>query len=509
MRRRSMAATKAIYAGVLFVVAVGLTLYVATYERGEKPEKGQVWRRIPIDKAEVLEVKKGKETLRLEKRGDDWWLTEPFEALADNDTVKRMVEAVARIKYVDRYEQWDSSVKDYGFDEPTLIATLTYDGGKQVTVTLGAETPTGGNRYAKVSKDGALYTVSSMVKTDLDKSPDDVREKRLARFESDDVQRVTLSYNGKKVVVVRNPEEEEHKWQIVKPINAAADDWSVDNNIVNKLRDLEAKEFVLTNASKINEKKYGFDKPQLVATIEVKGREPIVIQFGKKVPKKEEKESEATPTPTPTWSTSTEEAIYARALGRNDVVTVEASVLEDLRKEPKDLRDKTVCKFEREDVQEIVIEPRGEAKITLKRTKKKGDKEAEWAVVTPKSVEPDTSKVDSLLWDFTSLKAYEFVVEKASTASLKKYGLDKPKVKITFRLKKEEPVTVLFGKQTEKEDFKYYYAKVVGKPFVVLVNEYIYNDIPKKLADIKKPEPTPTPTPEKPKEEKKEKEESD
>ena len=61
---------------------------------------------------------------------------------------------------------------------------------------IGDDTPTGSGAYAKLAGDPRVFTVASFIKTSLDKTPNDLRDKRLLTFDSDKLTRVELAGQG-------------------------------------------------------------------------------------------------------------------------------------------------------------------------------------------------------------------------------------------------------------------------------------------------------------------------
>ena len=105
--------------------------------------------------------------------------------------------------------------------------------GKQVEFAVGDDTPTNSGAYAKVAGDPHVYTVASYVKTSLDKTVNDLRDKRLLTFDSDKLTRVKLAAKGPAIVFGKNGQNE---WQIVEPRPLRADSGQVEA-LLGKLRD--------------------------------------------------------------------------------------------------------------------------------------------------------------------------------------------------------------------------------------------------------------------------------
>jgi hypothetical protein len=105
--------------------------------------------------------------------------------------------------------------------------------GKTDELLVGDDTPTGGSTFVKVASDPRIFSVSSGVKSSLDKTTKDLRDKRLLTFDSDKLTRVDLAAKGQPVELGKNNQNE---WQILKPKPLRADGSQVDE-LVRKLKD--------------------------------------------------------------------------------------------------------------------------------------------------------------------------------------------------------------------------------------------------------------------------------
>src|SRR5207237_9258417 len=76
-------------------------------------------------------------------------------------------------------------------------------------------------------------TIASYNKTSLDKTPNDLRDKRLLTFDSDKLTRVELTAKGQSVEFGKNNQNE---WQILKPKPLRADGSQVEE-LIRKLKD--------------------------------------------------------------------------------------------------------------------------------------------------------------------------------------------------------------------------------------------------------------------------------
>ncbi|MCP5111987.1 MAG: DUF4340 domain-containing protein, partial [bacterium] len=95
------------------------------------------------------------------------------------------------------------------------------------------ETPTGANYFVKLDGAPRVFTMASFNKTSFEKTPWDLRDKRLLTFDSDKLSRVELTAKGQTMEFGKNAESE---WQIVKPRPLRADGGNVEQ-LVSRLRD--------------------------------------------------------------------------------------------------------------------------------------------------------------------------------------------------------------------------------------------------------------------------------
>ena len=94
--------------------------------------------------------------------------------------------------------------------------------------------PPGASTYVKLAGDPHVYTIASYVKTSLDKTPNDLRDKRLLTFDQDKLTRVDLQpAKGEAIEFGKNNQND---WQILKPKPMRADGSQVEE-LIRKLKD--------------------------------------------------------------------------------------------------------------------------------------------------------------------------------------------------------------------------------------------------------------------------------
>jgi hypothetical protein len=190
---------------------------------------------IPEDQFKQIKLMKsgGDTTVLTRGDGNKWQITEPKPLAADQDAVTSLVSTLSSLASDRLIEDKASDLAQYGLNKPTMEVTITKKDGKTETVVLGDDTPTGGGEFAMHQGDPRVFTVASFVKSSVDKSSKDLRDKRLLTFDSDKLTRVDLQAKGPQVEFGKNNQND---WQILKPKPLRADGSQVEE-LIRKLKD--------------------------------------------------------------------------------------------------------------------------------------------------------------------------------------------------------------------------------------------------------------------------------
>jgi len=122
-------------------------------------------------------------------------------------------------------EEKASNLAPYGLDAPKLEVDLIDKNNQTQSLLLGDTTPAGNAIYAKLGGDPRIFTIPSYDKTSIDKSANDLRDKRLLTVTADKISQVDLVAKKQEMAFGRNKDE----WQIVKPKPLRADESQVDS----------------------------------------------------------------------------------------------------------------------------------------------------------------------------------------------------------------------------------------------------------------------------------------
>ncbi len=232
---------RGLLAAVIVLAALGGALYWSNRKQKAetaKPAPDATTRILNIPEDQIQEIKlqkTGAEAVVLRKGGDgNWQILQPKPLRADQDTARTLVSTLATLNADKVVEDKAADLSPYGLTSPSLDVTVLKKDGKSQDLLLGDEPPTGGGAYAKLAGDAHVYTIASYVKTSLDKTPNDLRDKRLLTFDQDKLTRVDLQ--PAKGEIIEFGKNNQNDWQILKPKPLRADGSQVEE-LIRKLKD--------------------------------------------------------------------------------------------------------------------------------------------------------------------------------------------------------------------------------------------------------------------------------
>ncbi len=110
-------------------------------------------------------------------------------------------------------EEKASNLSQYGLADAAFEAVIGEKDNKTQKLLLGDKTPSGNAVYAKLDGDPRVFTIASYDKNNIDKSVNDLRDKRLTDRRPGQNQQSRSVAKKQDIEFGRNKDE----WQIVKP----------------------------------------------------------------------------------------------------------------------------------------------------------------------------------------------------------------------------------------------------------------------------------------------------
>ena len=318
---------------------------------------------------------------------------QPAAAKPDAAEVSGLTTNLSTLEVQQVVDENASALADYGLDKPRVEVTFK-TGGQQHTLQIGQKTPPGTDLYAKRAGDNTVFLISSYLDSTFNRGTFDLRDKTVLNVERDKVEAVDVTAGTQSMRFTRAGGE----WQMTAPAPGRADFGAVEG-LVGRIAGLQMKA-IEQNATKLAQ--YGLEKPAATVTLG-SGSSQATLLIGKE---------------------AGEGALYAKDASRPAVFTIESSILDDLKKDPaeyrqKDLFDARAFNSNRLEIargsQTLVFE-----KVTTKN--KDGQDEQKWRQTGPQARDVDATKMDALLNAITGARATGFATAGTKT------GLDKPEL---------------------------------------------------------------------------------
>jgi hypothetical protein len=440
---------------VLFVVAGGYALF---FERNhpmseEREERARVVLDLEPNAIIALRLAWPESTLALERRPrGPWQLIEPRRVRADEGAVSALAGFFDELKT----ERWlagaDMDTVASGLDAPwvraTVVAADSADSTRTVrhVLAVGSLNPTGNAYFARLDSGPRVALLSSwLVDSNLKRTFTSLRDKRLARFDPEDARRLDLTTAVRGLTLF----EEDGAWRIADP-EAQADETAV-RTLLNRIAQLEATDFVAEDTLPDSRRlaAYGLAAPRM--RIVVRGPRDsllVLLDFGALV----------------TGGPGSEgRSIYARSVVQRSIVVVPAQIVEDLAADIEGLRDLRLVDLGGSEIDTMRVIS-GSKVAVIARDSTGAFRRADGIA------DPTADRVASSL---PHIRATRFVDERAGRpAELRRYGLDRPSLRLELRLRNGAPQEVVFGR-TEGD---LVFAWRPGRSGVALVNASVVSD---------------------------------
>ena len=227
-----MKSTGLLVATALLAVLTGVIWWSNKKEAAAtKTEANAAIKILAFDPAAVHTVsirERDKDALAVARDHDTWRITAPAPLAADKEAVSSLLATLSSLSSEHLIADQASDLAAYGLAAPPLEVTVSLDGNQVKKLLIGDQTPAGNAYYAKLADDPRLFTLAGFNKTSLDKTSNDLRDKRLLTADFDKVSQIELSNQkgGKpqQTTFARNKDA----WQIIKPLACRANSEQVE-----------------------------------------------------------------------------------------------------------------------------------------------------------------------------------------------------------------------------------------------------------------------------------------
>jgi hypothetical protein len=234
---------------VMAVLLAGLGGYVywveLPTERTKTEAEATEKKLLPFTEREITGVRVHSESgdIVMVSKDGAWQITAPLQTEADTRAVQSMLRSLVLVKITRVVEEQATALAPFGLDKPSMTLTLTAN-PQQETISIGDSGPISSTLYAMRASDKKILLTDLSTKDFLNKTLLSFRKKEILPVDSNQVERVRLTYSKTEMVLYRTDDKDnKKKWSIRYPIEAPADQPEVRTLLI-KLDDLKALGFI-------------------------------------------------------------------------------------------------------------------------------------------------------------------------------------------------------------------------------------------------------------------------
>ncbi len=306
---------------LLTVVAVGAIVFLAIYEpltrSPREREQSLLYDGVlPLDPSKVTKIRiiSGDSEVELHRRGNGWQLGEKSKDRADTAEVERLLQTASQLPFFDRIDGRelpnDKDWNEYGLKNPKR--RIEFEGGKKLTLFLGKDGASEDRLYVRTGDSRDVYLVSDQILRQAFRPAGDFRDRRLTDLTPDQIDRLIIRRPDGEIEFTRDV----RGWQIVKPLNVAADDRKV-TGFLSGLLALRVTEYIADDTGDLSA--YGLAEGQNEITFFAEGSDrPQTLRLG----------------------TNKDGALFAQFTARDSVYRMPSEAAEFLKITPDGLRDR-------------------------------------------------------------------------------------------------------------------------------------------------------------------------
>ncbi len=351
--------------------------------------------------------------IELAKKNEHWELVKPLQARGDDQKIGDLLATVTNARIEDFIGDGAGDLHRYGLADPRGSITLYGVDDKQgETLQIGTEVEKKKEQvYGRFLPRNGVYALPKKTGEILALRPNDLRDHRLVRLETDSLDRLHIQGAGQPEVILARKGE---AWTIASLKNQAANGEEV-RRLIDTLNQEEVTRFVADTASELP--RYGLDHPTLQLTFSsfasentaetAAGEHPfLTLAFGK----------------------TEGDEVFARVGEEPFIVAVKGRLLSEIWTDPAQWKELAIYKFKPNEIQHF-------ARVTDHEEAFERTGPTSWRIAHGEG-EVDNVNVQSLLNTLASLRAVRW-----AGANNAAQGFEQSPLALTFSVK-SDPKTV-------------------------------------------------------------------
>ncbi len=455
---------KTVVAG-LIVVALGA--YILAVEKPRMEAESREDRVVDVKAEDVSAIRlqyPDSPTIRVERSGDGWHMSEPVDAPADGPAVDRLLKQIVEAKAERRIPGTEAQDPEiYGLEgsgERARVTLYTKDGSELPDIIVGKTTPVGFQAFVRIEGKDEVIVTPLIFHTGVKKRPFDLRDKSLLHVDPEHVVAISLTRKGETIRLERSGDD----WSLVAPRKFPADKNRIQG-LIGSVNNLRATAFFSDEDA--DREKFGLTDPSLEISLELGEEGSAGFRLGKK--------DEGPPV-----------TYYFERTSDGQVAKVAEWVKPRFDLDLDDLRDKRLFRCKSDEIASIRFERADGAAFALDK-----DDQGKWTISPPSDRALKEPVITRTVGGLASLSGKDIVADDATAPEqLAPWGLDNPALDVEVRRGDDSScghaIAAVVGADSDNPR---YYVKRTDEATVMSVPEYLYSRLDMVADDFLAPKP--------------------
>jgi len=264
---------------ILAAVVIAVLAYILLFERHRptSDESTVAAEKVLLDFEQDdvigIVIERAESRVRLEKVGEEWRLSEPFDFPADSSVVSSTLGSLANLTADRRLAPDEINPADYGLEQPATIVTLRMADDSERVIAIGDELPLGSKRALRIDGSDGVTIAAGWFTSDLEREVDDWRSREVAEMIENDVASIDIESGADSIRAVRL----EDQWQLLRPL----EDMAGGDHLGSLISDLASMRITEFLDDVMDPSELGLIVPENEITIfRTDGEEPLRLDLG-------------------------------------------------------------------------------------------------------------------------------------------------------------------------------------------------------------------------------------
>src|SRR5437016_1253156 len=249
---------------VLAALTLGVFAYLRFVEMKQpstEEAKRQAQNVVKFDRNKIngIVIQNGDEKIEMRRRDNRWRLETPIKDQTDSSLIENLLSDLENWQRdgtisAKEIEADKNKLTEYGLNKPKLRLKLIGQ-DRPPEILFGKDAALEGKMYVRFEDSRETFLAGQSVKKDIDKKPEEFRDRKLTDLITAQVSRIILKTPAGEMELQKKGDH----WEIVKPLRARGDDQKI-NDLIAQITTARIQQFVADDHGDL--RPYGLAEPR-------------------------------------------------------------------------------------------------------------------------------------------------------------------------------------------------------------------------------------------------------